>query len=202
LRGRNQPCESDLQRRYEAIFRTLESYRATSSLKRLLNCPGIDEHELLLRLTNFKVYSPQMEPQKYRKRQASADCKMIRDTADLIERLNKPYGPDLQGESWRLTEALPDLLRSFARRVEALPEYVAEKWEPIKVAAISQFVWYVKQKTGSYHEEDVSAVVGAFLYNGQWTQDAFHQWRTRHARDIESLGPLTFLPVLPRPPRK
>lgn len=195
---------SELRKLYPAVFDTLDKYSV--SLDRFLECPDIEGHELLRRLRNISAYDPRREPRRYSEKEARAACQSIRKAADLIERLNKrPDSAVLQGESWRLTHALPELLRNYARRVQELPKHLQQKWEPFKVALISQLVWYVKDKTGSYYDEEVSALIGAFLENrkskrrGDWTATALKQWRARHASDIAHLGPLAVLPLLPRP---
>ena len=188
----------------DLIFKTLEKYNVKASLDRLLACEGVDREELLRRVNTLRSYRPEMEPRKYPKRKARDTARRIRHTADLVQSLNedRATGVALLGDNWHLTAALPGLLRSYAQRVERLPDYVQEKWEPIKVAAIGQLVWYVKTQTGAYHDEDVSAIVGAFMYHGKWSAEALKQWRTRNAAAIQRLGPLTILPLIPRSPKR
>jgi len=77
---------------------------------------------------------------------------------------------------------------------------VESRWEPVKTAAMSQLVWYVKETTGQYHDGLVAPLIGALIYNGNWDTDSLKQWRQRHVSEIRRLGPLRVLPVLPRPP--
>jgi len=189
-----------------SISSKLEKYNATINLDRLSSQDGlrddVDRVELRRRLRNLSAYSPDLEPRKYPKRRARDEARYIRNAANLIQDLNDRCGYSvLLGENWHLTKALPGLLRDYAQRVEKLPEEVQEKWEPVKVAAISQFVWYVETRTGSNYDEDVSAIIGAFLKDGLWNASALKQWLTRNARAIDSLGPLNILPVIPRSPR-
>jgi hypothetical protein len=195
-----------LRKRYKEIFKTVEEYGAINSLDRLLDCAGVDGDELLRRLRNIHAYDPRRELRKYSTREAQVASQNIQDTADLIERLNqRGDSAALDGESRHLTHALPELLRNYAGRVKRLPHYVQERWEPKKVALVSQLVWYVAEATGTYHDEEVSALVGALLISrrgrplGEWSATALKQWRTRHEIDIEMLGPLFVLPHIPRP---
>jgi len=45
---------------------------------------------------------------------------------------------------------------------------VESRWEPVKTAAMSQLVWYVKETTGQYHDGLVAPLIGALIYNGNW----------------------------------
>jgi hypothetical protein len=164
-----------------------------------------------------------MELRRLTKRQANAAAKKIRDAADLIKSLEHDPScsslsatpidvsrqvappefclPPMRTQlSFREILAWPQALYEYADRVEKLPEHVQIRWEPVKVAAMSQIVWYVEQKTGSYHDTEVSELLSA-LDDG-WTPDALKEWRNRHEHEINSLGPLEVLPILPRPPRK
>lgn len=186
------------------ILKRLDNYHVKQNLDRLLACGGVNRNDMLHRLDTLRIYRPEMEPRKYPKKKARDNAKRILNAADLIQSLNDDAvtGVALQGDNWHLTAALPALLRCYAQRVEELPDYVQEKWEPVKVAAISQLIWYVRTSTGDYHDEDVSAIVGAFLYDGGWTADALKQWRMRNALAIQRLGPWTILPAVPRSPKR
>jgi len=94
-------------------------------------------------------------------------------------------------------------LSEFADHLEQLPRRIEPRWEPIKVAAICQFVWLVKRSTNAYHDALVAPIIGALLFGGRWDEDALKQWRKRHTLDIEVLGPLApALPIVPGPARK
>lgn len=201
----DQSQQLELRRHYPKIFHTLDEYSVTSSLNRLLDYPGVDGNELLRRLRNLGAYNPRGELRKYSRKRALADCKIIQDAADLIEQLNgRPDSAVLHGEPWHLTHRLPEVLRNYARRLGELPYSVQERWEPKKVALISQLVWYVHQRTGKYHDAQVAELIGVFMDNkkskrrGDWSAEGQKEWRKRHASDIERLGPLLVLPSLPR----
>jgi hypothetical protein len=186
----------------ERVMAALRKYHCESHVDRLVKA-GADRDELLRRLLLLVDYSPKLEPRRLTSRETSAHARKIRDTADLIEFLNEgPHNVLLLGPVWQEALTLPTRLRELADRVQRLPEEVDPRWEPIKVAAQCQLVWVVKQATGRYHDDEVSALIGALLHGGQWDVDSLKQWRSRHATDIQKLGPLVALPRLPKPPRK
>ncbi len=204
------------------VLETLKKHNCKARLDLLVES-GADRDDLLRRLLAFASYSPRIELRRLTKRQANAAAKKIRDVADLIKSLEHDPScsslsatpidvsrqvappefrlPPMRTQfSFREIPAWPQALYEYADRVEKLPEHVQIRWEPVKVAAISQIVWYVEQKTGSYHDAEVSELLSAL--DGVWTPDALKEWRNRHEHEINSLGPLEVLPILPRSPRR
>jgi hypothetical protein len=104
------------------------------------------------------------------------------------------------GEDWREALGLPKKLRDYAACVKDMPRRVASRWNPIETSAMCQIVWYVKKTTHSYHDEQVSALIGAVLEKSYYP-DALKRWRSNHAQDIRAFGDLDILPWFPRPLR-
>jgi len=167
---------------------------------------GANREQLLRRL--WALQHLPNAPRRLSKREARARAKTIRATAKLIEELVSGSerlppllgGSRLLGGDILLTLNLPKLLQTFAEQVDQLPVLVAEKWEPLKTAAMCQLVWYVKHTTGAYHDEELSALMGTIM-NQELFTEGLKQWRSRHKKEIRSLGPLEVLPYLSRPPR-
>jgi hypothetical protein len=179
------------------IFECLNRYHCKARFDRLVKL-GAKEDELLRRLRALATYSPGREPRTPKTRTTRAQAKKIRSAADLMESLNRePHSALLLESDWKDTRSLPDKLRRYATRLEQLPKLVDPRWEPIKVALISQLVWYVKQSTGRYRDTEVSALIAALLYSGNWDPESLKQWRTRYKVDISKAGPLEVLPVTP-----
>lgn len=106
------------------------------------------------------------------------------------------------GENWRETMALPQELHEYADRVESLPKYVQEGWEPQKTAVISQLVWYLKKSTRKARYQEAATLLDFFHIPGVWNTTSLKSWCSRHKEEIRQLGPLEIIPVLPRPLRK
>ena len=165
---------------------------------------GADPEKILTRVAALVSYSPKVEPRRLDRRKVESYANRIEATAELMEYLNGPrvLGTDfLSSGDWRETWAIPSRLREYAARLQCLPSEVAERWEPVKTAAICQLIWYVKDSTHTYRDEHVSALIGAALKDGSYTTGAHKEWRNRHGREIADLGPLEIMPHLSRPPR-
>ena len=209
--------------RFGKVLQALEEHHCKDDLDRLLKSEA-DRDGLLQRLAAFASYSPKIELRRLTKRKTLAYAADIRHVAGLIESLNNRPDPISLTETIRVSRevappdchlppektefsyreilAWPKALREYADRVESLPQRVQVRWEPAKVAAISQIVWYVKQKTGSEHDAEVSKWRSAL--SDVWTPDAdeLKQWRQRYENEINIFGSLEVLPMLPHRPRK
>jgi hypothetical protein len=178
----------------------LREFEADAALDRLSKL-GADRKELCNRLAPLLTHLARVGLQRLSMRKAMTYANSIRVTADLIETLNRRRDRDfLLGEDYRCTLEIPVKLREFADRVRNLPRAVSPRWNPFRVTAISRIIWYVKTTTGGYHDELVSALIGPFVPNENFSTEALKQWRARHREDIRSLGPLDVFPHLLRPP--
>jgi hypothetical protein len=202
---------------YREVLKRLRDYSVDQNLANLIRA-GADRNVLLERLAVISRMPSEL--QRLNKRDARAHALQIRQTADLMESLNRrpDNGPlldpihagreiSLPKEEWKIVLTnrailcLPEVMREYACRVESLPDYVQIGWKPIKTAAIAQLIWYVKGSTKKDHYHDVAPLIGAFLRDGQWSPRALKQWCYEHRTEIDKLGDLFVLPYFPRPPR-
>jgi len=206
---------------YQEVLIRLRDYSVDQNLENLIRA-GADRNVLLKRLAVLSRMPSEL--QRLNKRDARAYAVRIRQTADLMESLNRRQdnGPLLDPihagkeisfpkgfskEEWKIVLTnrailcLPEVLREYAVRVESLPDHVQIGWKPIETAAIAQLIWYVKGSTKKDHYSDVAPLIGAILRDGQWSPGALKQWCYEHRTDIDKLGDLSALPYFPRPPR-
>lgn len=187
---------------YKRMFDRIDRYRCRSEFDELVRL-GANREELMKRLVRVSGYSAAMEPRKPDKRRTKQWAKRIRATAKLLTELDEHrYGRMLLGSDWRQTRNLPTMLSEYSARLEQWSDQIEPRWEPLKTAAICQVIWFVKNSTGRYQDALVAPLIGAFLYRGELYPEALKKWRERHRSDIQRLGPLDVLPVIPRPPRK
>jgi hypothetical protein len=207
--------------RNQQVLARLREYSVQQKFEDLVRA-GAEREQLLKRLQVLS--NPPRELQRLSKRTAKSFAQEIRQTADRIEQLNSrldssplhipmrlrrqihlPTGFGKAGWEVALTYreilCLPEAMREYASRVEKLPNSVEARWKPIQTAVIAQLVWFVKESTKNYHDEKVSALIGAILWDGKFSADALKLWRSRHSKEIDELGPLTIFPYLLRPPR-
>jgi hypothetical protein len=189
--------------RYHRVMEKLRDFSAEQDFERLCEM-GADRDRLLQRL--FALTSRPPEPIRLSRTMARSIAKRIDSTAKLIAELNghrvdshRILG-DVLGEDYRTTLALPELLRAYAGRVKRLPDIAAEKWEPVRTGTMCQLIWYVKHSTSGYRDREVASLISA-TSNDEFSTEGLKQWRSRHKKEIRSLGPLEILPYLPRPPR-
>lgn len=213
---------------HRGVLERIRDYAAAQNLRQLVH-HGASREELLNRLAILFLYSGSsatMELHRLPSKRAKSQAQTIRQTANLVASLNRrldngslleiiqvrrnaPLPNDLSAfaTSWNIAfsyrEILcwPQALREYADRVEALPKTVKIRWKPVQTAAIAQIVWYVKQSTRRDCDVDLAPLIGAVGFDRSWTAANMKKWRTRHRLEIRKLGPLSVLPVLPRPPR-
>jgi hypothetical protein len=101
---------------------------------------------------------------------------------------------------WHEQFLLPCFLRDYA---EALERYLTDlrtlRKNPVRTAALCHLIWHVKEKTGDYHDREVSALINAAENapnDKAYVQSAHARWRQRNERLIGRLGPLQLYPAI------
>jgi hypothetical protein len=95
---------------------------------------------------------------------------------------------------------LPALLIHYAAALKALPRLVGPRKHSLEEVTKCLLVAYIHFTTGDFHDEEVSALIGAVTDTDDYDEKAHARWRRSHSTAIKvALDALN--PVQPPPPK-
>ena len=203
----------------EAIEKAIDDHGASDDLQRLVDW-GCDRAILLSHLGVIRAGDPQMDNLGFwtgteDRRQLGVFAERVKKLAREIELLNeKPFRVtfvSLRGSGAALV-ALPTTLRAYASAVRDLLDEVSGQKHGYRDMFRAALVRYVVQKTGTFHDQEVAALVEAVRAKDNRTKNHFStdthkDWRLKkydrllHALD-QLENDLSLFPSASTPPPK
>ncbi len=170
----------------------LEEAKALGDVKKLED-EDCNRDEILFRLellcSGFANDSWQELTGLTEKRKVSAATNRIRKLAEEIEQLNRHmlvwflanYVLTGKVEFYRI----PVLLRNYAQTLDDAGKLYGPLKHPFQNGVIAFLVAYVKDKTGKFHDKEVSGLIAAVLRSDRYSQKDQQMWRRNHAKLLQ-----------------
>ena len=180
VRSRSDPRATELTTKaFDCLRREIKDAVANDSFEKL--CAEKCEAQELLWLLAACSVGPGPEPERLslimgsNSRKLKAFGKKFRECAARIDSINSAIvGQIFRTAKLRLPFRLPVELREFA----ALTEFVAPlQWQTYLTVAKKQLIYYVKQKTGHYHDEWVAELIAAAEDRDDYDPKTHGEWR-------------------------
>jgi hypothetical protein len=181
VRSRSEQRATDLATKaLDYLRREIEGAAMAKRSFEELCAKGCDAQDLLWLLAACSG-SPSPEPDRVslimgsNTRQLKAIVKEFRQCAARIDSINSAIvGQIFSAAKLRLPYRLPAELREFA----TLADFVARlNWNTYWTVAKKQLIYYVKQKTGQYHDKRVAEFVATVTDRDYYDQKTHSKWR-------------------------